>query len=41
MAPAADAEPHYVVVMVYDGIQMLDVTGPVDAFTSANALGAR
>jgi transcriptional regulator GlxA family with amidase domain len=35
------AEPHYVVVMVYDGIQMLDVTGPVDAFTSANALGAR
>jgi transcriptional regulator GlxA family with amidase domain len=26
--------------MVYDGIQMLDVTGPVDAFTSANALGA-
>jgi transcriptional regulator GlxA family with amidase domain len=34
------AEPHHVVVMVYDGIQMLDVTGPVDAFTSANALGA-
>lgn len=33
-------EPHLVVVMVYDGIQMLDVTGPVDAFTSANALGA-
>ena len=33
-------EPHHVVVMVYDGIQMLDVTGPVDAFTSANALGA-
>ncbi len=27
------AEPHHVVVMVYDGIQMLDVTGPVDAFT--------
>jgi transcriptional regulator GlxA family with amidase domain len=34
------SEPHHVVVMVYDGIQMLDVTGPVDAFTSANALGA-
>jgi transcriptional regulator GlxA family with amidase domain len=37
----ASAEPHLVVVMVYDGIQMLDVTGPVDAFTSANALGAQ
>lgn len=36
----AGAEPHLVVVMVYDGIQMLDVTGPGDAFTSANALGA-
>jgi transcriptional regulator GlxA family with amidase domain len=41
MAGDAGAEPHLVVVMVYDGIQMLDVTGPVDAFTSANALGAR
>ncbi|MDT5291649.1 MAG: hypothetical protein QOF88_6538, partial [Mycobacterium sp.] len=40
MAAEADAGPHHVVVMVYDGIQMLDVTGPVDAFTSANALGA-
>jgi transcriptional regulator GlxA family with amidase domain len=37
----ARPEPHLVVVMVYDGIQMLDVTGPVDAFTSANALGAQ
>ena len=34
------AEPHAVVVLLYDGIQMLDVTGPVDAFASANALGA-
>ena len=41
MAAEANAEPHHVVVMLYDGIQMLDVTGPVDAFTSANALGAR
>ena len=40
MAAEANAEPHHVVVMLYDGIQMLDVTGPVDAFTSANALGA-
>jgi transcriptional regulator GlxA family with amidase domain len=34
------AEPHDVVVLLYDGIQMLDVTGPVDAFASANAFGA-
>lgn len=31
---------HVVVVLLYDGVQMLDVTGPVDAFASANALGA-
>ncbi|MBJ7338385.1 GlxA family transcriptional regulator [Mycolicibacterium sp.] len=29
-----------VVVLLYDGVQMLDVTGPIDAFASANALGA-
>jgi transcriptional regulator GlxA family with amidase domain len=33
--------PHNVVVLLYDGIQMLDVTGPVDALASANTLGAR
>jgi transcriptional regulator GlxA family with amidase domain len=33
-------EPHDVVVMLYDGVQMLDVAGPIDAFASANALGA-
>jgi transcriptional regulator GlxA family with amidase domain len=38
---ATDAEPHAVVVLVYDGIQMLDVTGPIDAFASATALGAQ
>lgn len=32
-------EPHHVVVMLYDGIQVLDVTGPVDAFASANTFG--
>jgi transcriptional regulator GlxA family with amidase domain len=41
MAAASDAETHDVVVVLYDGIQMLDVTGPVDAFTSANALGVQ
>ncbi|MFS0897421.1 GlxA family transcriptional regulator [Mycolicibacterium litorale] len=30
---------HHVVVLVYDGIQMLDVTGPVDAFAAANTVG--
>ena len=38
MAPGTD--PHHVVALLYDGIQMLDVTGPLDAFASANALGA-
>lgn len=33
-------EPHDVVVMLYDGVQMLDVAGPIDAFASANASGA-
>jgi transcriptional regulator GlxA family with amidase domain len=35
-----DIAPRDVVVMLYDGVQMLDVTGPVDAFASANAFGA-
>jgi len=35
-----DLEPHDVVALLYDGVQMLDVTGPIDAFASANALGA-
>jgi transcriptional regulator GlxA family with amidase domain len=35
-----DIAPHEVVVVLYDGVQMLDVTGPIDAFASANALGA-
>ncbi|MEU0496167.1 DJ-1/PfpI family protein [Mycobacterium sp. NPDC006124] len=34
-----DIAPHDVVVVLYDGVQMLDVAGPVDAFASANALG--
>ena len=38
---ATDTAPHHVVALLYDGIQMLDVTGPVDALASANSLGAR
>ena len=36
-----DTEPHDVVVLLYDGVQMLDVAGPIDAFASANAVGAK
>ncbi|MBF8194257.1 GlxA family transcriptional regulator [Nonomuraea sp. K274] len=32
--------PHSVVVVVFDGVQLLDVTGPVEVFTTANAYGA-
>lgn len=35
-----DIATHEVVVLLYDGVQMLDVTGPIDAFASANAFGA-
>ena len=35
-----DTDAHDVVVLLYDGVQMLDVAGPIDAFASANALGA-
>jgi transcriptional regulator GlxA family with amidase domain len=33
------AKPHDVVALLYDGVQMLDVTGPVDALASANGFG--
>jgi transcriptional regulator GlxA family with amidase domain len=39
--PADTARPHRVVVLVFDGVQVLDVTGPVDAFASANSFGAQ
>src|SRR4051812_16104935 len=35
-----DTEPHDVVVLLYDGVQMLDVAGPIDAFATANTFGA-
>lgn len=37
----AATEWHHVVVLLYDGVQSLDVTGPVEALAVANALGAR
>ncbi|MCV7228447.1 GlxA family transcriptional regulator [Mycolicibacterium komossense] len=39
--PARPHTPHHVVVLAFDGIQVLDVTGPVDAFASANTFDAR
>ena len=38
-APAEDAG-HRVAVLVYDGVKLLDVAGPVDVFAEANRLGA-
>ncbi|HTI20362.1 MAG TPA: GlxA family transcriptional regulator [Kutzneria sp.] len=32
--------PHLVVVLAFDGVQLLDVAGPVDVLTSANEQGA-
>ncbi|TDK23931.1 GlxA family transcriptional regulator [Arthrobacter crusticola] len=37
---ATVVEQHHVVVLLYNGVQLLDVTGPIDAFSSANAFGA-
>lgn len=34
------AQEHRVVVVLYDGVQALDVAGPLDVFAAANALGA-
>jgi transcriptional regulator GlxA family with amidase domain len=46
--PAAERPPraaagrrHQVVVLAFDGVQLLDVTGPVEVFTTANTYGAR
>ncbi|BBY18218.1 GlxA family transcriptional regulator [Mycolicibacterium litorale] len=40
MTERVTAPAHHVVVLLYDGIQMLDATGPVDAFAAANTAGA-
>ncbi|MGC3002663.1 GlxA family transcriptional regulator [Streptomyces sp. G35A] len=33
--------PHTVAVLLYEGVQLLDVAGPLDAFAAANAHGGR
>ncbi len=41
VAPSRGAvQAHRVVVVLYDGVQALDVAGPLDVFAAANALGA-
>ncbi|MFF9133107.1 GlxA family transcriptional regulator [Streptomyces sp. NPDC014806] len=34
------SDTHQVVIVVYDGVKLLDVAGPADAFAEANKLGA-
>ncbi|MFD6990178.1 GlxA family transcriptional regulator [Streptomyces sp. NPDC059943] len=42
LAPRASvSEPRTVVVVAFDGVQLLDVTGPAEVFTTANMFGAR
>lgn len=38
-APAV--APHQVLVVLFDGLQLMDVTGPLDVYTAANEYGAR
>lgn len=35
------ARPHLVAVLAFDGVQLLDVTGPAEVFTTANGHGGR
>lgn len=37
----ARVAPHSVVIVAFDGVQLLDVTGPAEVFSTANAYGAR
>ena len=37
---AAGAAPHTVAMLVYDGVKLLDVAGPIEVFAEANRLGA-
>ncbi|MCX5124461.1 GlxA family transcriptional regulator [Streptomyces sp. NBC_00193] len=38
---AARPAPHSIVVVAFDGVQLLDVTGPAEVFSTANVHGAR
>lgn len=40
-AGATHRPPHRVAVLAFDGVQLLDVTGPAEVFTTANLHGAR
>lgn len=39
--PPAAGRRHQVAVLAFDGVQLLDVTGPAEVLTTANAYGAR
>lgn len=38
--PALASRPRTVAVVAFDGVQLLDVTGPAEVFTTANVFGA-
>ncbi|MFI8524021.1 GlxA family transcriptional regulator [Promicromonospora sukumoe] len=38
--PPPAATPHHVAILVYDGVTLLDLAGPAQAFAEANRLGA-
>ncbi|EST20361.1 hypothetical protein M877_34130 [Streptomyces niveus NCIMB 11891] len=40
MTPRAAAGPGVVAVVAFDGVRLLDVTGPAEVFTTANMFGA-
>ncbi|RKQ86375.1 transcriptional regulator GlxA family with amidase domain [Solirubrobacter pauli] len=40
MPPVSGHPQHRVVIVVYDGVKLLDVAGPADVFSEANRLGA-
>ncbi|MBO3662133.1 GlxA family transcriptional regulator [Microbacterium stercoris] len=40
MIPDIARAPHRVAILVFDGVKLLDVAGPADAFSEANRLGA-
>ncbi|MFD8799037.1 GlxA family transcriptional regulator [Streptomyces atroolivaceus] len=41
VTPSPGRRAHVVAVLAFDGVQLLDVTGPAEVFTTANAYGAR
>ncbi|MFJ3712821.1 MULTISPECIES: hypothetical protein [unclassified Streptomyces] len=41
LATRSPSDRVVVVVVAFDGVQLLDVTGPAEVFTTANTYGAR